>query len=101
MTEPRPPEGLGGAGWAGGGGATEAGGGAGFPAGSPEGVEDPLEGRLRRLRLAGPAARSGLATEAGGAAMAGVSGTGPLAARAGRRLPRRLLGAADAAGSLV
>src|ERR1700737_3655640 len=100
MTEPRPPEGLVGAGWSGGGGETGAGGGAAFPAGSPGGVEEAPEGRLRRLRLAGPADRSGLATEARGAAMAGVSGTGPLAAAgAGRRLPRRLRGAVDATGS--
>jgi hypothetical protein len=76
-----------------------AGGGAWFPAGSPEEAGVPLEGRLRLLRrVVPPAARSGFAVEAGGAAMAGVSGTGlPMAAPPGRRRPRRLRGAAAVA----
>src|SRR6266851_6942714 len=76
--------------------AAGSGGGAGLPAGSPCGAEPPPDGRLRRLRLVVPAARSGLAAEAGGAAITGVSGTGPLAVL-GRRLPRLRRGAAPAA----
>jgi len=103
MTRLRPPRSALGAGpgAAGAGGGAGAWVGAGFPAGSPGGgAEVPLEGRRRRLRRVVPAARSGLATGAGGAAMAGVSGRGPLTtAAAGRRLPRRLRGADAAAAA--
>jgi hypothetical protein len=71
--------------------------GAGLPAGSPWGAELAPDGRRLRLRLVAPTARSGLANEAGGAAIAGVSGKGPLTAGAGRRLPRRLRGATPGA----
>jgi hypothetical protein len=101
MTRLRPPRSVAaeGPGEAGAGGGDGSGAGAAAPAGSPGATDVPPDGRLRRRRLAGPAARSGLATEGGGATIAGVSGTGPLVCAPGRRLPRRLRGAAAAAGS--
>jgi hypothetical protein len=101
MTPLRPPRSAAADGAGEGGGGAGSVGGAEIPAGSPAGADDAPEGRLRRLRLAGPAARSGLATVAGRAARAGVSGTGPLAAGAGLRLPLRRRGAVPAAAAAV